>query len=110
MDPVDREQPWGVAGKLLVITCAIAVIYLMIRFAAVVPEWGWQLVLPITATGAVVYYLLAFPRARARDREGDRTRRRAALETLATWLLAFALSMPAALAAWMLWQGALPWD
>ena len=107
MDPLDREKPWGIAGQLLVIVSVVGLIYLVIRFAAVVPEWGWQVVLPVTLVATVLYYLLAFrfgfgrkPAPPEPDIPG-----RAALRAFTLVMLTLTLLFPLALALWYLYTG-----
>lgn len=65
MDPLDREEPFSAPAKLVMIMAVVGVVYLMVRFAVVIPEWGWQLISTVTLVGAVLYYALAYRKPRA---------------------------------------------
>ena len=108
MDPLDREKAWGVGGQLLVITLVTGVIYLVIRFAAIDPELGWEVVLPVTLVAAVLYYLLAFQYGFGRSRDPARRRGRVARAVTLGLLVAIVL-LPFALALWLARNGAAPW-
>ena len=62
MDPVDQEKPWTALGQIALITSAIGVVYFMVRFAVVIPEWGWQLIVATTLVAGGLYWMLAFRR------------------------------------------------
>jgi len=112
MDPVDEEKPWGVAGQMVLIVLAIGLIYLVIRLAVVVPEYGWQLIAALSLTAPLLYYFLAF-RSGLRKPVGAAaprfTRAQRAAQAATAVLLAGALSLPVLVAIYYLRTGALPW-
>lgn len=109
MDPLDREKPWGVGGQLLVITLVTGVIYLVIRFAAIDPELGWEVVLPVTLVAAALYYLLAFQFGLGPSRDPAKARGRVARAVTLALLVAIVL-LPFALALWLSSNGTAPWS
>lgn len=111
MDPLDEEKPWGVLGQMVLIALAIGLIYLIIRLAVVVPEYGWQIILALSLIAPLLYYFLAFRRARAPTRPPRPiTRARAVAQATTAVLLAAALSLPVLVALYYLRTGSLPWS
>lgn len=106
MDPLDREKPWSFIEQVAVITLAIGILYVIIRFAVVVPDWGWQLILAVTVVGVVLYYMLAF-RLGFRRRV-QRASRQRALEFLFALLLVVSFTLPIALALFYFTRAAPP--
>lgn len=76
MDPIDREKPWGRFAQFLIITSVIGSIYLVFRFAVVVPEWGWRLIAAATAAGTATYFFLMIERSTTSTREIEERRRK----------------------------------
>jgi hypothetical protein len=109
MDPLDKEKPWGALGRLAVIALPIGFVYLVIRLAAVVADEAWQLLLSVTAVGAVLYYFLAF-RTRKRRLASPLTTRHIAVQAVTLVLIAVVLTLPGWVAFYYLRNGALPWD
>jgi hypothetical protein len=105
MDPLDREKPWGFLEQVAVITLAIGVIYLIMRFAVVVPDWGWQLILAVTLVGVALYYALAFRFGYRKGTKRNVPPRRLALEFFFALLLVVSLTLPLAIALFYLWSG-----
>lgn len=105
MDPLDREKPWSFLEQVAVITLAIGIIYVIIRFAVVVPDWGWQLILAVTVVGVALYYALAFRFGLRRRRKRGATTRQRALEFVTAVLLVIGLTVPLAVALLWLWGG-----
>lgn len=112
MDPLDREQPWGPLGQLVLLLIVIGVVFVIFRFAVVIPSWGWQLVTAATVIGALVYYQLAFRRgsrptaAEAAVREAPAPgRRRAALAAL----VILGVTAPLWVVLYFLWLGGQVW-
>ncbi len=103
MDPLDREKPWGRFAQIILITLVIGVIYLVFRWAVVVPEWGWRLILGGTATGTALYFFLMVEQAttRASQREARREKLRAALAVL----VVAAFTLPVWVVLFLLWTG-----
>lgn len=112
MDPLDEEKPWGVVGQMVLIALAIGLIYLIIRLAVVVPEYGWQIILALTVIAPLLYYFLAFRSGGRRPPAAPRPRftraQRFAQATTAV-LLAAMLSVPLLVAVYYLRTGSLPW-
>jgi hypothetical protein len=110
MDPLDKEKPWGIFGQLVLIALAIGVIYLIIRLAVVVPEYGWQIILVISLIAPVLYYFLAFRKPRKPRALPPRlTAARRAAQAATAVLLAVALSLPVFVSLYYLRTGTLPW-
>jgi len=112
-DPLDREKPWGLPGQMVVISLAIGLIYLIIRLAAVVPEWGWQVILPLAIVAPLLYYFLAFRAGLSRKpgaAEPKFTAGQRALQAITVVLLAAALSLTVWVAAYHFRTGRWPWD
>jgi hypothetical protein len=105
MDPLDREKALGMLGQLALIALAIGLIYLIIRLAVVVPEWGWQVLVAPAVLAPLLYYFLAF---RGGLRRQPETARRAA-HGLVVLLLVAVASLPVALLAYRAWAGQWPW-
>ena len=112
MDPLDQEKPWGFFGQMMLIACAIGLIYLIIRLAVVVPEYGWQLVAAMSVLAPLMYYFLAFRSGFAREQGVARprfTRAQRVAQAVTAVLLAAVLSVPAFVAYYYFRLGALPW-
>ena len=108
MDPLDREKPWSVLEQIAVITLAIGIIYVIIRFAVVVPDWGWQLILAVTVVGVAMYYALAFRLGFRKGTKRNVPPKQRALEFLTALLLVIGLTLPIAIALFYLWLGEAP--
>lgn len=109
-DPLDQEKPWSVWGQLVVITLPIAVVHFVIRL--VVPEWGWQMVVPVAVLAPSLYYFLAFRSGLIREPRDPHARYTAAqrrLQLLLAVLLGAMALMPLGVGVYYFWNGALPW-
>lgn len=112
MDPIDQEEPFSTTAKVLMIAAVIAVVYLIVRFAVVIPEWGWQLIFVVTLVGTVTYYRLAFraPRAPTPPPRGLGWTPGRLVHYVSAVLLAMVLTLPAWVALYYWWEGRTPWD
>ena len=110
MDPLDREKPWGFFGQMVLIACAIGLIYLIIRLAVVVPEYGWQLVAAMSVLAPLMYYFLAFRTGLTRVAGPRFTRAQRLAQAVTAVLLAAVLSVPALVAYYYFRTGSLPWE
>lgn len=111
-DPLNLEKPWGVIGQMVVIALPIGLIYLIIRLAVVVPEWGWQVILPLALFAPFLYYFLAFRSGlspKPRDPNAHYTPAQRRLQRLLVVLMMLMLCVPAGLAVYYFRIGALPW-
>lgn len=111
-DPLDQEKAWGVWGQLVVITLPIALVYFIIRLAVVVPEWGWQVVLPLALLAPCLYYFLAFRSGlsrNAKDPNARYTPTQRRLQQLLLVLLAVMALVPLWFGVYYFWNDALPW-
>ena len=103
MDPLDREKPWGRLAQITLITLVIGVIYLFFRWAVVVPEWGWRLLLAATAMGTLLYFLLANRGGPVTDEAGHQ--RRSTLRAALSVMVVAALTLPIWVVLYLLWTG-----
>lgn len=111
MEPADEEKPWGVLGQMVLIALAIGLIYLIIRLAVVVPEYGWQIILALSLIAPLLYYFLAFRSARKPTRPPrPLTRAQSLAQATTAVLLAAVLSLPVLVALYYLRTGSLPWS
>lgn len=111
MEPLNEEKPWGVLGQMVLIALAIGFIYLIIRLAVVVPEYGWRIILALSLIAPFLYYFLAFRRARKPTRPPRAvTRARAVAQAATAVLLAVVLSLPVLVLLHYLRTGSLPWS
>ena len=107
MEPLDREKPWNAFQQIALIAIVMGVVYLFVRFAVVVPEWGVRLVWGSTIVGVALYYFLAFRRGVTKAAGAPPPASTLHVVTVALLIVALTFPLFAALYVWM--GGGPPW-